>query len=123
MRSESGKTVDEPAAMMSPVTASGAYIAIESSGAASAGGAAVGSGGAEVGSTTGGASVVDASPHAVRIKLIATSTNMNVRTKLVISAFSPWIFIRCHLIKWGLRLKEEQVNILLKVLSHSEEKN
>jgi hypothetical protein len=86
MRSESGKTVEDPAAIMSPVTASGAYIAIASSAGAAvgSGGAVVGSG-AVVGATAGGASVVAAPPHAARIKLIVTSTNMNVRTELVIS--------------------------------------
>jgi hypothetical protein len=91
-----------------------------SSTGASVAGAIVDSGGAVVGSTAGGGSAVGAPPHAARMKLIATSTNMNVRKNLVISTFSPLIFIRCHLIKRGLRPKEEQVNILLKVLNASQ---
>ena len=53
MRSASGKTVDEPAAMMSPDTASGAYIAIESSTWASVA-TAVGSGAVVAGSSVAG---------------------------------------------------------------------
>jgi hypothetical protein len=89
MRSESGKTVEEPAVTMSPETASGAYIAIPSSVGTAVGsaGAAAGSAGAVVGSTTG-ASVAAAPPQAASTKLIRTNTNMNGRTNLVISIFS-----------------------------------
>src|SRR3972149_7170590 len=53
MRSESGKTVEEPAVTMSPETASGAYIAVESSVGAAAGleGGGGGRGGGGGGST------------------------------------------------------------------------
>src|SRR6185503_6440743 len=94
IRSASGKTVDEPAATMSPETASGAYIACGSSTGTSVAGAsvgsaaaAVGSAGAVVGSTAGGASVGVAPPQAASTKLIAMSTNINERTNLVISTF------------------------------------
>src|ERR1700752_2482776 len=97
MRSESGKTVDEPAVTISPVTASGAYIAIGSSVGAAVGsaGAAVGSAGAVVGSTTG-ASVAGA-PHAASRKLITMNTNINVRTNLVIS-FLLLIILYTHIL-------------------------
>src|SRR4030095_3452504 len=93
MRSESGNTVDEPAVIMSPVTASGAYMAIGSSVGAVVGSAgaevAAGSVGAEVGST--GASVGVEEPQAASKRLMATNTNSNGRTNLVIS-ISPIIF-------------------------------
>src|SRR6266540_5519040 len=94
MRSASGKTVEEPAAIISPETALGAYIAIASSVGASVAAVvgsatvATGSVGANVGSTT--ACVGVALPHAASRKLIAMITNMDVRKNLVIS-ISPYV--------------------------------
>src|SRR6266508_5966148 len=119
MRSASGKTVEEPAAIISPETALGAYIAIASSVGASVAAVvgsatvATGSVGAKVGSTAGASAAV-ALPHAASKKLIAMITNMDVRKNLVIS-ISPYVFIRCHLIKQVLRTKEGLVNIWLMV--------
>src|SRR5215216_4144361 len=106
MRSESGKTVDEPAVTISPETASGKYIASGSSAGASvaAAGAAVGSEGADVGSTTG-TSVAVAPPHAASIKLIAKSTNINGRTNLVISIFLLRFFIQLKSYQRGFKDK------------------
>src|SRR5215216_4178599 len=73
---------------------------------------AVGSTEAVVGSTAGVS--VAADPQAVSMKLIRTITNMNERTNLVISIFSPNFFVRSNLINQLLRTKEEQVNVLLR---------
>src|SRR5215207_3441888 len=110
MRSESGKTVDEPAVTILPETASGKYITSGSSAGASvaaavgSAGAAVGSEGADVGSTTG-ASVAVAPPHAASIKLIAKSTNINGRTNLVISIFLLRFFIQLKSYQRGFKDK------------------
>jgi hypothetical protein len=71
---------------MSPLTASGAYIAIGSSDAAAVGSTTTGASLA-AGSATTGASVAGA-PQAASRRLIATTTNNNERTVLVISIFS-----------------------------------
>ncbi len=91
MRSVSGKTVEEPAVMMSPETASGAYIASGSSAGASVGGSVAGisAAGTSVGSASVGAGAwVVAGAQAASTKLITTKTNINERTNLVISFFS-----------------------------------
>jgi hypothetical protein len=93
MRSERGKTVEEPAVIMSPETASGAYIAIGSSTTVAVGSTttgasvAVGSAGAVVGATVAGV------PQAASKRLMATTINNNERTVLDIS-FSPLGFIQ-----------------------------
>jgi hypothetical protein len=62
--------------------------------------------GATVGSTTTGTSVavgstgVDGAPQAASTKLIATSTNINGRTNLVISIFS-FIFLYAVMLSGG----------------------
>src|SRR5690349_22619874 len=118
MRSARGKTVEEPAAIISPDTASGAYIVSGSSAGTSVAADSCAVGSAAVVASTGasvavGSAGVDALPHAASTKLITISTNINERTNLVISIFSL-IFVHCHLIKWALRTCEEQVNILLR---------
>ena len=84
--------------MMSPVTASGAYMAIGSSV-----GAAVGSAGASVASTTTsvatGASVAGA-PQAASKRLMATITNSKERTILDISLFLLF-YIYCVMLSAG----------------------
>src|SRR5687768_17089033 len=107
MRSERGKTVEEPAVTISPDTASGAYMASGSSAGASVG-AVVGSGAVVGASVAGGASVgsgacVVAGAHAASTKLVTMRANISVRTILIISTFSPLIFIQCHLISAVLR--------------------
>src|SRR5215213_11662275 len=96
MRSERGKTVEEPAETISPETASGAYMAsVFSAGtsvAAVVGSAMVAAASVEakVGSTAGACVGVADAPHAASRKLIAMITNMDVRKNLVIS-ISPYV--------------------------------
>ncbi len=78
--------------MMSPVAAAGAYIAIGSSVGATVGSTTTTGASVAVGSTTTGASVAGA-PQAASKRLIATITNNNERTVLVISIFLLFIFI------------------------------
>jgi len=81
MRSESGKTVDEPAVRMSPLTASGAYLATASSGAA----AAVGAGATTV--DAGAADVPAVPEQAVRERLRVASIHKTERIDFIISFF------------------------------------
>jgi hypothetical protein len=100
--------------MISPDTASGAYMAIGSSAGASVAAASVGAGASVAAACVGAGASVAPPPQAVRIKLMAISTNINVRTNLVISSLLLY-FLPCHSINRVLRTKEEQVNVLLRV--------
>src|SRR5688572_7907773 len=93
MRSERGNTVEEPAVITSPVTASGAYIAIGSSITASVGASVE----ASVGTTVATGACVAEPPHAAITRLNTAKTKTNERAILDIS-ISPIIFISKEII-------------------------
>jgi hypothetical protein len=96
MRSESGKTVEEPAVAISPETASGAYIASASStGAWAAATASVA--GASLAAGASAFSVGAGAPQATSTKLSAITVKTNERTNLDIFLFSyKFSILRCY---------------------------